>query len=187
MAKTNKDYFKALYDVAKLINASLKPEEVLAQIVRCVAAAMEVKACSLRVLDSKRERLLMGGSWGLSEGYVRKGPILVKESGLDQHALQGKTVWLENAQTDKDFQYQGKAQAEGIRSVLVVPLMLGAKAIGVLRVYSAEIRKFDDDEVRFLEAVANLSAIALENARMHQVLRTDFDLLVAHEYRVDDN
>jgi GAF domain-containing protein len=54
-------------------------------------------------------------------------------------------------------------------------------------VYSIEIRKFDDDEVRFLEAAANLSAIALENARMHQVLRTDFELLIAHEYRVDDN
>jgi signal transduction protein with GAF and PtsI domain len=187
MAKKGKDYFKALYDVAKVINASLKPEKVLAQIVQCVAEAMEAKACSLRVLDSKRERLLMGGSWGLSEGYIRKGPVLVKESGLDQNALQGETVWLENAQTDKAFQYQSKAQAEGIKSVLVVPLMLGAKAIGVLRVYSSEIRKFDDDEVRFLEAVANLSAIALENARMHQVLRTDFDLLVAHEFRVDDN
>jgi signal transduction protein with GAF and PtsI domain len=187
MAKTNKDYFKALYDMAKVINASLKPEKVLEQMVRCVAEAMEAKACSLRVLDSKRERLLMGGSWGLSVGYLRKGPVLVKESGLDQHALQGKTVWLENAQTDKDFQYQSKAQAEGIKSVLVVPLMLGAKAIGVLRVYSVEIRKFDDDEVQFLEAVANLSAIALENARMHQVLKTDFDLLIAHEFRVDDN
>lgn len=187
MAKKNKDYFKTLYNVARVINASLKPEEVLAQIVQGVAEAMDAKACSLRVLDSKRERLFMGGSWGLSEGYIRKGPVLVKESGLDQNALQGKTVWLENAQTDKAFQYQSKAQAEGIKSVLVVPLMLGAKAIGVLRVYSAEIRKFDDDEVRFLEAVANLSAIALENARMHQVLRTDFDLLVAHEFRVDDN
>jgi signal transduction protein with GAF and PtsI domain len=187
MAKKGKDYFKALYDVAKVINASLKPDEVLGQIVKCVANAMDVKACSLRVLDSRRERLLMGGSWGLSAGYIRKGPVLVKESGLDQNALRGKTVWLQNAQTDKDFQYQSKARAEGIKSLLVVPLMLGKKAIGVLRVYSSEIRRFDEDEVQFLKAVANLSAIALENARMHQVLRTDFDLLVAHEYRVDDN
>jgi signal transduction protein with GAF and PtsI domain len=187
MARKGKDYFKALYNVAKVINASLQPEEVLAQIVKCVAKAMEAKACSLRVLDSKRERLLMGGSWGLSAGYIRKGPVLVKESGLDQNALRGKTVWLENAQTDKGFQYQSKARAEGIKSLLVVPLRLGAKSIGVLRVYSAEVRKFTDDEVQFLQAVANLSAIAMENARMHQVLRTDFDLLVAHEYRVDDN
>ena len=54
MADTKKDYFKALYDVAKVINASLKPEEVLEQIVRCVAETMAAKACSLRVLDSKR-------------------------------------------------------------------------------------------------------------------------------------
>jgi signal transduction protein with GAF and PtsI domain len=187
MAKKGKDYFKALYDVARVINASLKPEEVLAQIVQCAAKAMEVKACSLRVLDSKRERLLMGGSWGLSKGYIRKGPVLVKESGLDQKALRGRTVWIENARTDKDFQYQSKARAEGIISLLVVPLMLGKKAIGVLRVYSSEVRKFDEDEVQFLQAVAHLSAIAMENARMHQVLRTDFDLLVAHGYRVDDN
>ena len=187
MAKKEMNYFKALYEVARVINASLEPDAVLAKIVQCVAEAMQTKACSLRVLDSKRERLLMGGSWGLSEGYIRKGPVLVKESGLDQDALKGKTVWLENAQTDKRFQYQAKAQAEGIQSVLVVPLMLGAKAIGVLRVYASEIRKFEDEEVQFLEAVANLSAIALENARMHQVLQTDFDLLMAHEYRVDDN
>ena len=129
----------------------------------------------------------MGASWGLSAGYIRKGPVLVKESGLDKNALQGKTVWLENAQTDKDFQYQDKAKAEGIQSILVVPLMIGAKPIGVLRVYAAEIRRFDPDEILFLEAVANLSAIALENARLHQALQTDYDLLVAHKYRVDDN
>jgi signal transduction protein with GAF and PtsI domain len=182
-----KDYFKALYDVAKVINASLKPEEVLAQIVKCVAEAMAAKACSLRVLDSRGERLLMGGSWGLSEGYIRKGPVLIRESGLDRRALKGETVRLADAQTDPNFQYQGKAKAEGIRSVLVVPLRLAQKSIGVLRVYSGEVREFHDDEIRFLQAVANLSAIALENARMHQVLRTDFDLLVAHELRVDDN
>jgi signal transduction protein with GAF and PtsI domain len=187
MAEKEKNYFKALYDVAKVVNASLETEQVMAQIVQCVAAAMEVKACSLRILDSRKERLLMGGSCGLSQGYLRKGPILVKESGLDRNALQGKTVWLENAQTDPGFQYQSQARAEGIQSVLVVPLTLAQKAIGVLRVYTPAIRRFDDAEIQFLQAVANLSAIALENAKMHQALRTDFDLLVAHEFRVDDN
>jgi signal transduction protein with GAF and PtsI domain len=187
MAEKEKNYFKALYDVAKVINASLETEQVMAQIVQCVAEAMQAKACSLRILDARKERLLMGGSYGLSQGYLRKGPILIKESGLDRNALQGKTVWLENAQTDPGFQYQRQAAAEGIQSVLVVPLTLAQQAIGVLRVYSATIRRFDDEEVQFLQAVANLSAIALENAKMHQALRTDFDLLVAHGYRVDDN
>jgi GAF domain-containing protein len=111
----------------------------------------------------------------------------VKESGLDKKALKGKTIWLKNAQTDDDFQYKDKAKAEGIKSVLVVPLMVGKKAIGVIRVYASRVRSFKGDEIKFMEAVANLSAIALENAKLHQALRKDYDLLVAHKYRLDDN
>ena len=181
------DYFTSFYEVAKVVNASLKTSRVLEEIVSCVAKAMKVKACSLRVLESRKKRLLMGAYCGLSDSYIRKGPILVEESGLDKNALSGKTIWLKNAQTDKDFQYNEKARAEGIKSVLVVPLMVENKAIGVLRVYSAEEREFDKDEMKFMEAVANLSAIALENARLHQALQRDYDLLIEHEYRIDDN
>jgi hypothetical protein len=38
-----------------------------------------------------------------------------------------------------------------------------------------------------MEAVANLSAIALDNARMHQRVRTECDLLAGARYRLDDN
>jgi GAF domain-containing protein len=148
---------------------------------------MKVKASSIRILDSRGKKLIMGGYSGLSNGYIRKGPVLVEESGLDKKALKGETSWLRNAQTDENFQYKDRAKAEGITSVLVVPLMVEDKAIGVLRVYTGEEREFDHDEKRFVEAVANLSAIALENARLHQALRRDYDLLVEHKYRLDDN
>ncbi len=181
------DYFNALYEVAKVINASLDPSQVLEEIVHAVAEAMGVKACALRVLGARRKRLLLGACWGLSEGYLRKGPVLVSESGIDQKALKGDQVYLKDAQTDPNFQYGDRAKAEGIRSVLAVPLKVGKKAVGVLRVYSATTRQFSEEETRFLEAAANLSAIALENARLHQALKKDYDLLVAHGNRLDDN
>jgi len=187
MAGKKKDYFAALYEVAKVVNASLTPSQVMKKIVSCVAESMNVKACSLRLLGARRKRLLMGAYHGLSDGYIRKGPVLVNESGLDKQALKGKTVWLKNAQTDKNFQYQEKAKIEGIKSVLVVPLMAEKKSMGVLRVYTEKVREFSQDEIKFLEAVGNLSAIALENARLHEALRRDYELLVEHEYRLDDN
>jgi signal transduction protein with GAF and PtsI domain len=187
MKEKEKDYFVALYDVARVINASLEPSRVLEEIVRCVAEAMHVKACSIRLLDSREKKLVLGASYGLSEGYIHKGPILVEESGLDRKALQGKTIWLNDAQTNKDFQYGAKAKVEGIKSVLVVPLLLEKKAIGVLRVYADRIREFSDREIKFLEAVANLSAIALDNARLHKTLQTRCDLMAAQKYRIDDN
>jgi len=187
MDEKEKSYFTALYNVARVINASLETSTVLEEIVQRVAAAMKVKACTIRLLDARRKRLLLGAAYGLSEGYLRKGPVLVEESGLDRKALFGESVWLKDAQTDEDFQYQEKARAEGIRSILVVPLKVGKKSIGVLRAYSDQVREFDDEEIKFLEAAADLSAIALENARLHQSLKTDYDLLVADRNRIDDN
>jgi len=181
------DFFSALYDVAKVINASLELPRVLEQVVQLVAATMGVKASSVRLLDRSRKRLLLAATHGLTAGYVRKGPVLVAKSGLDRRAIKGETVWLKDAQTDKDFQYGERAKQEGIASVLVVPLLVGKKAIGVLRVYSGKVRQFSEQETRFLEAAAHLSALAIENARLHQELKTEYDLLSAHKYRLDDN
>jgi signal transduction protein with GAF and PtsI domain len=181
------DYFTALYDVARVINASLQPSRVLKEIVQCVTDAMHVKACSLRLLASRGKTLEMGASWGLSEAYLHKGPILVKESKVDQKALKGSPVWIENAQTDDHFQYREQARAEGIRSVLVLPLVVETKPIGVLRVYTDDVRAFDERDRRFLEAVANLSAMAIDNARHHETLKIKCDLMAEHKYRIDDN
>jgi len=187
MKEKEMDYFAALYDVARVINASLDPSLVLEEIVHCVVSAMHLKAASIRLLDSREKSLVMGAAYGLSEKYLHKGPILIEESGIDKNALNGKTLWLKDAQTDKNFQYGDMAKAEGIKSVLVVPLLLENKVIGALRVYSDKVRKFQDQEIKFLVAVANLSAIALDNARLHQTLQTNCDLMAAHKYRIDDN
>ncbi|HOO46025.1 MAG TPA: GAF domain-containing protein, partial [Deltaproteobacteria bacterium] len=136
MKDKEKNYFIALYDVARVINASLDMTTVLEQIVQSVVEALNVKASSIRLLDSKKKILMMGAAHGLSKGYIRKGPVVIKESGLDQKALKGELIWIKNAQTDPDFQYGAGARTEGIKSVIVVPLKTENKVIGVLRVYT---------------------------------------------------
>jgi signal transduction protein with GAF and PtsI domain len=186
MAKKKMDYFTAIYNVAKVVNGTLDTSHVLSTIVRCVTETMKVKACSLRLLDTRGQRLMLGAYYGLSEKYLHKGPVLVKESGLDRKSLKGQTMYVRNAQTDRNFQYRDMARREGIISVLVVPLRVGDNVIGVMRVYSGTEREFDEKEVKFLEAVANLSAIAIDNARLYQALRKNFELVIENRYRLDD-
>ena len=181
------DFFTALYNVARVVNASLDLSQVLEEIVRVVTETMGVKASSLRLLDARKKKLLLAANYGLTAGYVRKGPVLVEKSGLDRKALKGQTILIKDAQTDKNFQYGERARQEGFKSVLVAPLVVGKKIIGVMRVYTARTREFTQMEIQFLEAAANLSAIAIENARLHQNLRMECDLLTAHKYRLDDN
>jgi signal transduction protein with GAF and PtsI domain len=181
------DYFTALYNVAKVVNASLELPKVLSEVVRCVTETMGVKASSLRLLDHRKKKLLLAATYGLTSGYIRKGPVVVAKSGLDRKAIKGQSIWIEDAQTDQNFQYGERAKQEGIKSVLVVPLGIGKQIIGVLRVYTGKVHLFKEKDVQFLEAVASLSAIAIENARLHQNIKTECDLLTAYKFRLDDN
>jgi signal transduction histidine kinase len=46
---------------------------------------------------------------------------------------------------------------------------------GILRIYTSEPHQFSAEEIDFLSAVANLGAIALEKARLHESLGQDLD------------
>lgn len=180
-----KDYFAALYEVARVINGSLDPCQVLEETVKSLTKTLDVRACSVKVLDTRRKTLRLGALHGLPDGCICKAPILVKESQTDRRALKGKTIHLEDALKDEDL--QSGAQVKGVGSLLAVPLMVGNRAMGVLKLYTTRIREFGEQEVKFIEAVASLSAIALENALLHEALQTDYDLTMAYKYRLDDN
>jgi signal transduction protein with GAF and PtsI domain len=184
MTERDCTFYQAFYDLAKTVNSSLEPGEVLAKIVEQVTKAMSAKGCTIRLLDKEGRRLLAGASYGLSKGYLRKGAVDVEKSGLDREALQGKNVYMADACSDDRFQYPDAAKAECIHSIMVVPLKVDDRVIGSLRLYSEILREFDKQEIEFLEAVSNISAIAIENARMHQALKKDYELLTAYEYRI---
>jgi GAF domain-containing protein len=112
-------------------------------------------------------------------------PVSVQESGLDREVLKGKIIHLKDVETDTDL--KGRVKSEGVESILAAPLMVRDKAIGVVKFYSSTTLELGKQDMRFIEAVANLSAMALENARLHQALQTNHDLVVAHMYRLDDH
>jgi signal transduction protein with GAF and PtsI domain len=185
MGNSTTDYYQALYQVVKTVNSSLDPQTVLQSIAESVSWAMNVKACSIRLLSEDGRYLLASATHGLSKGYMRKGKVEVEKSGIDQEVLQGGNVQLCNVCEDSRFQYPEAARKEGIESVLAVPLSLEReRTIGVLRVYSAERREFGQDETDFLNAVADVCALAIQNARIHKRLETVLQLQNEYEFRL---
>ena len=181
---TGHDYFHALLEVATVINSSLEPSDVLHKITEQTTKAMNCKASTIRLLDRSGKLLLASAAWGLSAGYMRKGPVEVAKSGLDGEVLAGKIIHLRDACSDGRFQYPESARAEGLVSVLSAPLMVNGKAIGILRVYSSVERDFTPDECDFMGGVANIAAIAIENARMHEATKLNYELLTSYNYQV---
>ncbi len=178
------DYFRSLRDIVLAINSSLEQKSVLRKITEEAARTMGCKACTLRLLDRTGHFLLPSAAFGLSESYMRKGSVEVGKSGMDREVLDGNVIHLRDAASDGRFQYPASAKSEGLVSVLSAPLMVGGKAIGLMRVYSAEEKDFTPDEHSFLKAVAAVSALAIDNARLHEELKNNYDLLTKHTYQV---
>lgn len=62
------------------------------------------------------------------------------------------------------------AQTEGARSVLVVPLMRAAQAIGAIMLYRREVSPFSDSDVALVESFAAQAVIAVDNVRQNKAL-----------------
>lgn len=182
---SKKRLYEIIYEVSRTVNSSLDPAEVLHRIAEQVTRAMGVKGCFIRLLDRSGKVLTPAAYYGLSERYAKKGVVEVAKSGLDREAFTGNVVQILDAGTDSRFQYGKEATEEGLVSVLVAPMFVeGKRPIGVLRVYTGEKREFEAEDIGFLQAIANISAIAIENARMHQTLKRQMELINAYDYQV---
>lgn len=167
-------YFVALHEAAKAINSTLNINEVLSKIVRATALATKAKACSVMLLDVDRKYLVHQATYGLSEQYMHKGIIMADRSLAD--TLKGEPVAVTDVANDSRLQYPEEAIKEGIASMLCVPLTARDIIIGVIRIYTSQKQEFSADTVKLLCAIADLSAIAIDNARMHDSLRKAYEV-----------
>jgi len=172
MEETKERYYQSLYQIAAALNSAHAPDSVLRLIARNITKALRVKGCSLMLLTPDKKLLLHTVADGLSDWYFRKGPVSADKSISE--ALKGKPIAIMDATRDERIQYREQAEEEGIVSILSVPMNLRDQIIGVVRVYSAEMRQFTMDDIYFVSAVANLGAIALENARLYEAVQKDY-------------
>ncbi len=174
-ARSHKDYYTALYQAALTISSSLELDPVLQSVAKSITEAMEVKACAVRLLDSRTGQLQYSAGYGLSGDYLAKGPVDVEHSPIDSEALRGAPVIIPDVAEDSRFQYKAAARREGIVSVLCVPLEVHGRAIGVMRVYTSQPCTFHEDDIQFIPVLASLSALAIENASLYESLKRSYD------------
>jgi GAF domain-containing protein len=175
------DFYTALYRVARAINSSLDEDEVLQLVARNVTEAIAVKGCAIRLLSPGKERLDLIASHGLSEEYLGKGVIRPELAIALTEALAGRPV-VANIDEPEHWQYPEEARREGIATVLTVPLLVEGTPLGVLRLYASERRQFSPQEVEFVSALADLSALALHNAELHQEVKKSYELLSEYAF-----
>jgi signal transduction protein with GAF and PtsI domain len=175
------NFLKGLQVVSKAINSALDVKKVLQLLVKTATTALDIKAAAVRLLDEKRQQMELVASYGLSERYIHKGPVTSDKS--ISAAMLGKAVSIYDVSQDPRATYPKESEDEGIRSILSVPIALKGVVIGVLRIYTGEPRDFSDDEITFISSLAEQAALGMENARMFQKLKGEYEELMGDVYR----
>ena len=162
------ELLRSLVSVGQTINSNLHLDEVLESITREAAGLGRVKMCSLQLLDPSEEWLEMRAQFGAGTDYRQRPPLSVVESLMGSVVRRRKPMQVFNVQTSAQYQHPETARREGLVSLLCAPLVFGDQSLGTLSVYTEAPHVFSNEEVRTLSALAELSAVAIEKARLYE-------------------
>ena len=187
-ARLNQKYWR-LFSMIQTIGSTPNLNQVLNIVSSQTAAVMNVKGISIKLLSEDGCYLRYAAAHGLPDAFVREKLVEVKKSPLNKRIIEGEPFITGNVSAKEMFQF-GEVLAEAqIKSVLFLPLRLEGKVIGILGAYCVLPDRFSDKDVDFFRLVAELVAIALENARAYEAVeklvkeRSWYMLRVAHNLR----
>ena len=167
--------YETLLKVTKVISHSRNPEEVVLMTVESIKTALDVKGCSVFLINRKTDELEVAASYGLSDEYINKGPVSALRSIA--LSLEEGPVAIYDVSDDPRIQYPEAAKKEGIASILSVPIVVAGSLIGALRIYTSEHWEFTLEDVNFVQAMAQIAGMSIEMARQYKGLKDSIEIL----------
>lgn len=155
-----------LLEVAHNTVVSQNIEEVLPVILRDAMRLLRTPAGSIALYNSCDQKMELEVHAGLSDVFVAKKRWKVKPGGLTHRILVENEILVIDDTAQAAFFTNPLAHAEGIRSLIAVPLRSQRRLVGILYLDDFVPRTFSEELVRLLPIYASLAAICIDNARL---------------------
>jgi serine phosphatase RsbU (regulator of sigma subunit)/pSer/pThr/pTyr-binding forkhead associated (FHA) protein len=164
-AARQSDLLALISKVGVALLASVTLTETLEQIVSLVFEAVPADRCMIMMRDAKSPELKVAVA-RLRDRAGEVGEIRISRSVIDEVVTNGKSVLTSDAQADPRFA-GGTVMLQGVRSVLAVPLGVGANVFGIIYADSPlSDARFTEDHLKVLTTLSSVAAIRVENARL---------------------
>ncbi len=139
-------------------------DKVMNEAVTQVASALDVECCKVLELLPGRDACLLRSGIGWKPGYVGKATVKVNEGSQAGYTLlSGEPVVVEDMRSEKRFAGASLLLEHGVISGVSVVIKAKGGQYGVLGAHTCTRRTFAKDEVKFLQAVANVLGTAIEH------------------------
>ncbi|MDR3418502.1 MAG: SpoIIE family protein phosphatase [Nevskia sp.] len=140
-------------------------QELLNTAVTRVALALGVDYCNVAELLPGGDEFLLRAGVGWKDGVVGRATVKSSGSQAGYTVLSEHPVIVEDAATEARFVPMPRQLGEDVVSAISVVISTVEGPYGALGAHSRQRRTFTQDEVNFLQAVANVLGMAIERRR----------------------
>jgi PAS domain S-box-containing protein len=174
---------ETLNELAAYLGSTLNLQEVLARAVEAVRRHLpDVQNCSISLLEGNGRYLRTRVNWFDMPGHngsMFDNLIAVDSTISSKEALITRRPVIINdyAALELEQERSRLLQAEGLRALLYVPIIVHGEPVGLLHVNVWDRpRYFLPEEVALCQGVVNQTAIAIENAQLFEAERRQLHL-----------
>ncbi|MBI2207085.1 MAG: GAF domain-containing protein [Candidatus Rokubacteria bacterium] len=149
-----------------LLTASLDLGDVLDRLGAMMRALLDVDAIRIRLVERDGSLRLVAS---IGDVRCRESEDAGRRDGFAVAILkERRTFAFRDAQDDPAYTDQDRLRAEGVVSVLAVPMYIGDEGVGVVSCWSRARRNWTADDVALFETAARHAAVAIQNARLYE-------------------
>ncbi|HEX5687507.1 MAG TPA: PAS domain S-box protein [Ideonella sp.] len=164
-------YSEHLAQLGRLAVDARDPQAVLEHVPAIAAEALQVEMATVFLLEPNRLDFRVVGGVGLVPGKSIGARVPNRPDTPPGFVYaEGRPVIVTDYRTERRFQVPQAYLDAALTSGMGVPLSDRGRITGVLAVHSISAQRFGDDEVRFLESLANLLATSQQRAQSEEAL-----------------
>jgi sigma-B regulation protein RsbU (phosphoserine phosphatase) len=163
---------ETLSDIAREFGAILNLDELLTRIANLTKRVIDYRTFGIMLLNEESGELEM--KVAVRYGDAVHMPRVKLGIGLVGYAaLHKEPVLVPDVSTDPRY----IKVVDDAKSELVIPLLLKDRCIGVFDLESPELDAFTKHHIDILTLLGSQAAVAIENARLYETIRTNEDRL----------
>ena len=159
----------ALYEVSRTLNSVLDLEEVLNLAMNAVMEVTGAERGFAMLLDPKSGAWVLTLACQIDRQEIESPSFRTSREAIEKVIATHTPVITTHAQADQDLAAQANGVGDNPRSILCLPLVIREQMTGVIYVDNQmEKGTFTEQDLDFLTAFADQTAIAIENARLYE-------------------